>query len=250
MTTIANLRARFTGDTSGFDKAAGRVSKGIGGIRNGVAALVGVAGVGGMVALARSTINQADQFQKLNQRLGVSTEALSEMRHVTELSGVSFQTFTTGVQRMTRRISEASKGSGVAVKALAELKIPIKDIKDLKPEQQFEVIADTMQGVENQADKVRLAMALFDTEGVSLLQTMTNGAKGIREMRGEAKKLGLTVTQDMANKAAEANDAIAKLTARWQGFRDQFVLDNLDGIMRGIDFIHMFRCTLSKLIFG
>ncbi|MBW2989618.1 hypothetical protein KY358_04855, partial [Candidatus Woesearchaeota archaeon] len=104
-----------------------------------------------------------------------------------------------------------------AKNALIELNLSAQDLNELKPEQQFEVIADALKGVENQADKVRLAMKLFDSEGVSLLQTMTEGAAGLRDMRAEANALGLTLSQEDATGAAAAKDAFARLQASVSG---------------------------------
>lgn len=179
--------------------------------------LAAVAGATAMGYLVRSTVDSIDQVGKLSDRLGASTEALSQYKHVANLSGVSFNTLTMGLQRMTRRVSEAAQGTGEARGALAELNLSATDLAKLKPEQQFEVIADAINKVGSQSDKVRLAMKLFDSGGVSLLQTMTRGAAGIREMRSEADALGLTMSGQMAKDAAEANDALTRLQAAGTG---------------------------------
>lgn len=180
-------------------------------------AIVGLAGTAGLGYLIKSSIDAADEVGKLSQRLGASTEALSQYRHVADLTGVSFNTLTMGWQRMTRRVAEAAQGTGEARNALIELNLSAQDLSRLAPEQQFEVIAQALSGVETQADKVRLAMKLFDSEGVSLLQTMTDGAAGLRDMRAEADALGLTLSAEDSLGAAAANDAIARLKASFQG---------------------------------
>lgn len=175
-------------------------------------AIAGAIGVGGLAAMVKASIDAGDQIQKLSLRLGASTEALSELRHVAELSGVSFNTLTMGLQRMTRRVSEAAQGTGEAKNALAELRIDAEKLNRLRPEQQFEALADAINGLSSESDKVRIAMKLFDSEGVALLQTMQEGAAGIREARDEARELGLTFSKDQAEGAARAKDAIARLS--------------------------------------
>lgn len=182
--------------------------KQIGGAMGAIAGLVGVAGIG---ALIKSQIEAADEIGKLSTRLGISTEALSQYRHVAKLSGVDFRTLTIGMQRMTRRVSEAAIGTGEARDALRELNLSAADLTRLAPDQQFEKIADAINSVKNPADKVRLAMKMFDSEGVALLQTMSSGAAGIREMRQELDDLGGTLSQETVNDAAEARDALARL---------------------------------------
>jgi len=187
-------------------------------------AAAGVAGIAVVAAIklnkmAIEAVNAGDAIQKLSIRLGISTEALSQYRHVATLSGVSFETLSMGMQRMTRRVSEAAQGTGEAVKALAELNISAVELNKLAPEDQFEIIADKMAELGSKSDKVRLSMKLFDTEGVALVQTMEKGAAGIREMRDEADRLGLTLSKETADKMAKAKDEIARMEAAFDGKR-------------------------------
>lgn len=187
-------------------------------------AFTGLLAAGGIASAGKQAIDAADKIQKLGIRLGASTEALSEYRHVAELSGVTFETFTMGLQRSTRRIAEAAAGSGEAKKALKELGISAVELNKLRPEQQFEILAEALNSVDVEADKVRLAMKLFDSEGVALLQTMTEGAEGIRGMRDEARALGLTLSQEQADGAAAANDALTRLGAQYNGLIQQLAV--------------------------
>ena len=197
-------------------RALGGIRKSVSGLVTSIGGLTGVMGtlsVAGFGIMTKNAIDSADKIGKLSDRLGASTEALSQYQHVAELSGVTFETLTMGWQRMTRRIAEAAQGTGEAKNALIELNLSAQDLNQLAPEQQFETIADALSGVTNQADKVRLAMKLFDSGGVSLLQTMNDGADGIRNMRREADDLGLTLSKKDALGAAKANDSITRLTA-------------------------------------
>lgn len=190
-----------------FGKAAGKMAN----LAKAAFAVFGTVQFGGMI---KSSIDAGDKIQKLNQRLGVSTEFLSEMRHVTELTGVSFNTLTMALQRSTRRIAEAAQGTGEAKNALKELGLSASALNNLSPDRQFEILAQALSEVDNQADKVRLSMKLFDSEGVSLLQTMEGGAASIGKMREEARKLGLTLSKSQVDSMAAANDAMARFKAQ------------------------------------
>lgn len=220
MATIANLVAKFTADTTGFEKGGNKMNATLKRVGAGIATFVGINGLAGMT---RAVIDEADQIGKLSERLGISTEALSQFEHVANLSGVSFSTLTTGLQRMTRRIAEVGEfGKGAAKDALDQLGLSAKELIKLAPEDQYEKIADALNGLENQSLKVALAMKIFDTEGVSLLQTMGRGAQGIRDMRMEADKLGQTLSKDQTDAAAKANDAFARLDGSMKGLRRSF----------------------------
>ncbi len=189
------------------------------------------------VRMGKEFIETADELAKLGRRLGVSTEALSTYRHAAELTGVEFGTLATGLQRMTRRVAEAAQGTGEARGALAELGVGAKELNALAPDKQFERIADAMQGVENQSDRVRLAMKLFDTEGVALLQTMEGGAEGLRAMQEEARALGLEISTNTGAEAERFNDNLLRLRRSVNGLVASAVgelLPALNGVASGL----------------
>ena len=156
---------------------------------------------------------EIDQIGKMVDRLGGSTEAFSELQFVAERSGLAFNTFTMGLQRMQRRVAEAAQDMGEAQGALKELGISAKALTTLSLDKQFEVIAEALSKVATDGDRTRLAMKLFDSEGVALLQTMKNGAAGIRELREEAKRLGVSLSRDQVDAATKAKDAMTSLSA-------------------------------------
>jgi hypothetical protein len=175
------------------------------------------AGVVGAFATIRKGIDrQADLFD-LSQRLAATSEGLSRLQYAAEQSGVSVQTLNMGLQRMVRRVAEAAAGTGEAKGALEELNISAEALNRLQPEKQFQVLADAIIAVENPADRVRLAMKLFDSEGVSLIQTMQGGSEAIRAMGSEADRLGLTVGTSAAAAAKQASDAFTRLSGVFTG---------------------------------
>lgn len=177
-------------------------------------ALAGAVAAVGFAQIARQSLDQADKLVKLTDRLGGTTEGFSELGFVAERSGVKFETLALGLQRMSRRVAEAAVGTGEAKGAIRELGLDAEKLAALPIDKQFEVIADRLAGVESASDKTRLAMKLFDSEGVALLQTMKGGAAGIQELRSKARELGVTLDADMAQKAVDAKDALTDMNAR------------------------------------
>ena len=225
-------------------------------------AAAAAAGTAAIAVAFRELLKTGDQIQKLSLRLGASTEALSEYRHMAELSGVPFTNLTTGIQRMTRRVAEAATGQGVAKDVLAELNLEAAKLVKMKPEDQFEAIAEEISKLTNQSDRVRIAFKLFDTEGVGLLQTMGDGRVGIQKMREEARNLGLTITGETANSIADFNDTITRLKGVFAGvfqivatdllptFKQwaQLLLENKDEIREGlVASVNILLATLKAL---
>lgn len=186
-------------------------------------ALAGIVGAGGLGLLVRSSLQATDQLGALAGRLGLSAAALSELRFAVEQTDVKFETFTMGLQRMVRRVAEAAKGTGEAKGAIKELGLEAEALNRLAPDQQFEALAEALNGIPNQADRVRLAMKLFDSEGVALLQTMEGGAAAIRAYRDEARTLGASLSNSAVKGVQETTDSIDRLKTLFLGLRDQTV---------------------------
>lgn len=182
------------------------VKKAVFSLKTGLIALGGAAGFGYIV---KQSMNTIDALGKVASKIGISTDALGGLRYAAEQTGVASNTLDMALQRMVRRVSEAALGTGEAVKALKELNIDAKVLSTLAPDQQFRAIADAMQGVTNQSDRVRLAMRLFDSEGVSLVNTLKGGSEQLKAFQDRAKQLGMTLTDDLVDGVERANDSIS-----------------------------------------
>jgi len=170
---------------------------------------VGVAGFGFLI---KKSMDATDALGKMADKIGIGTAELGGLRHAAELTGVATNTLDMGLQRMVRRVSEAASGSGEAKDALIELGLSAKALNALSPDQQFRKIADAMEGVAGQGEKVRLAMRLFDTEGVALVNTLKGGSAALIKMESEAERLGLRLSRGLVKGVEKANDAITVLS--------------------------------------
>ena len=177
-----------------------------------------------MTALTISSFKSGDQLAKTADKIGVTTEALAGLRHAAELTGVSAGTMDMAMQRLTRRVSEAANGTGEAVGALHELGINAAELEQLPLDKQMSVIADSMAKVKNQSDKVRLAMKLFDSEGVALVNTLAGGSEGLAKMAEEANILGLAMSRADTAQIEAANDSILRAKSVFTGLGNQLAV--------------------------
>jgi hypothetical protein len=214
---VDKTKAGFSGVANGLKKISGAVFN----IKN---ALVGAVGTAGFGALIKSSINAGDELAKTADKLGVTTTALAGLRHAAELTGVSTGTMDMAMQRFTRRAAEAAQGTGEAKGALQELGINAEDLVKLPLDQQMSVVADSMAGVEKQSDKVRLAMKLFDSEGVALVNTLGGGSAALEQMTAEAEQLGITLSRTDTAQMEAANDSLTRLKAVFTGLTNQLSL--------------------------
>tara|TARA_B100000131_G_scaffold276639_1_gene279933 strand:- start:426 stop:2108 length:1683 start_codon:yes stop_codon:yes gene_type:complete len=175
-------------------------------------------------ALTKMSMTSIDNLTKTANKIGATTEALAGLQLAAELTGVSTETMNMALQRMTRRVSEAAMGTGEAVKALKELGINAYELERLPLDEQMNIVADAMQNVESQADRVRLAMKLFDSEGVALVNTLAGGSEALKEYAAEAEALGLTISDIDAAKIEAANDAVTQAKKVFTGLGNQLAV--------------------------
>ena len=161
-------------------------------------AIAGVAAAGltvGIVAIVNANAQYIDSLAKTADKLGLTTEALQLLRYQGEQSGVSINTMDMALQRMTRRVAEAAQGTGEAKGAIKELGLSAAELAAMSPDQQFKAIAEAMKGVAAQGDKVRLAMKLFDSEGVALVNTLVSD---LTKVEARFDSLGVSITRQQA----------------------------------------------------
>lgn len=226
----AALSVRLQAMTGDFDKKMKKSSKNVDKMRQRVSlaskafkkmalavgaaalALVSIAAVRGFARMIRATLDSTDALGKYAQRLGIATEELHKLQFAAKLTaGVAESTLNMALQRMTRRLSEAAQGTGEAINAIKELGLSAEALSRLTPDKQFHRIADAMRKVTSQADRVRLSFKLFDSEGVALVNTLMLGSKGLDEFGRKLEATGGLITEQMAQKAADANDALEVL---------------------------------------
>ena len=224
---VNSVKKRFPTLSKAASKSMSVVSgamKGVVGIVfNLKSAFVSLAGAAGIGLLVKSSLDATDSLGKTAAKIGVTTEALASMRYAAKLTGVETATMDMALQRFTRRAAEAAMGTGEAKDALKELGLNASALLKMPLEQQMGELAGAFENVATDADKVRLAMKLFDSEGVALVNTLGLGKEGLMQMAAEAGRLGLALSQDAVTGVEKANDAFTRVTSTFKGLRDQTV---------------------------
>lgn len=184
--------------------------------------------IGGAAKLTGSLLDTAksiDHIAKTANKLGITTEKLQGLSYAAELSGVSSSKLEMSMQRLVRRTAEAAQGTGEAVSAYRELGLNANKLIGLSPDQIFYQVADAMKDVDGQANKVRLAFKLFDSEGVDLVNTLEGGSESLKKMQKEAQKLGIVFSSQEAKQIEKFNDEMTKLSKWFEGAKMSFVID-------------------------
>lgn len=223
ITAVDKTRQAFNSVSRGL----GGVSKSLINVKTAIGAALGAGGLGLMV---KASLEATDALAKTARRIGVTTQELQKLHHAAAITGVETATMNMALQRFIRRTAEAARGTGEAKDALRELGLNASQLTKLPLEQQMLALADAFEGAGTDADRVRLAMKLFDSEGVALVQTLKEGRSGLQGMFQEAETLGMVLSTSAVKGVEDTQDSISRLQGVMGGFRDQVVAQLAPGI--------------------
>lgn len=161
-----------------------------------------------------------DKLHKMSARTGVMSDSLSELGFAAEQSGSSLDAVGNALFRMRRRVANASTGSGPAARALGALGLSAEEITQLTPEEQLLTVADALQKVENESLAAQYAFEIFGDGAKGLLPLLQEGADGIEALMEEARDLGISVSPEDAQAAADYGDAWNRISTVLSGVRN------------------------------
>jgi len=186
-----------------------------------IGAAFATAGVAAGIALTKMSMQNIDALAKVSDRLGIATQSLAGLQHAASLAGVENKTLEKSLQNLAVGVSDAADGTGIAKDALIELGLSAGVLEKMPVDQQMLKVADAMQGVELQADKVRIATELFGSRGVAVLNMLGGGASELAAVAKEAEHLGISVNRVDAAKIELANDAVERAKGVFTGLGNQ-----------------------------
>ncbi len=229
-------RAKATYDLVANDKtkaAFSSIKKNLGGLKGAFGGLALGVGAAGLVRFTKKVLDAGDEIQKLAIQTGASTEFLSEMRGVLELSGVSYSAFIKTMQRGSKTVLDAQLGLKSAKDGLDLLGLSVDELVGLKPEEQFLVLGRAIAGVEDPTLRSALQMQLLGARSTEMLRLFRLAPEELANLRAEQVKFGNSLSRDMVDKMADANDSMTRFTQQLQGIGTQFAAEFATPISEG-----------------
>lgn len=194
-------------------RAFGQSVTKIGGVFAGLGAAVAVP----LFAAAKAFSEVGASIHDTSQRTGIGAQALSELGFAAGQAGADLETLEKGVRTMQKGLLAAQSGSGNLAKGLELIGVPLKSLLGLKPEEQFLAIAEGLSTIQDDSTRAAVAMQLFGKSGTQLLPLLSEGADGIEAMREQARRLGVTFSDEAAASADDFDDALTAMTKAVKG---------------------------------
>lgn len=196
-------------------KLASLGKNGFKGLISGAAlAVAPILSVGAALATAKRALDDFDSVAKTADKIGLSTDALQELRFAADQTGVSQNTLDLAMQRFTRRVGEAVQGKGELVGILKQYNIAITDSAGRTRNQTdiLDDVADVIKKTGSEQEKLRIAFKAFDSEGAALVNTLKNGSDGLAEFRSQARQLGVVVDEHLLRSSERLKSELSAAT--------------------------------------
>ena len=220
---LASLGSSALSPLSGVAGAVGSIGSAATTAVVGVAAIgaafvaAGVAGATAIGAMTASGIDRIDQLTDAAQRIGTTTEALSELRYAANLTGSSAEDLDAALEKLNQNLGDSVGKATPTSAALAKIGLSARDLAKDSPDAAFTKIVGAFEKIPDAATKASLATDIFGKGGAKLINTLSAGSGEIEKLREEAKKFGVSVSQVDAAKIAAAKDSMDRLGAAFEG---------------------------------
>lgn len=177
------------------------------------AGFAGVASLGGIGLLVTKQVEAARTADNYSKALGVNVETLTAMQSAFQTVGIQSDKTADILKDVAEKIGDAFRNdAGEAKEALESLNLNIAQMAQLSPDQQLLAIADAMNQVGTQGEKVQIMEALASDASL-LLPLLDNNAAKLRELTDAAIDSGAALTDievDTLKKAGAAMDDLQR----------------------------------------
>lgn len=261
---IGNLAVNLTLETAAFQRGATIAEKRTEAMRSrfaaasksvaGLGAALGVGiGVAALSNVARGAFEMASALSESAEKIGVSVEALQELRFAAQQTGVSEDQLATALNRLNKSMGELQLGKKGAVDAFAQIGLAADDLKGKAPEEALRIIADALNKLPDAQQRIAVGSQIMGKSFNQLLPLLNGGSKALDSYAEAARKAGI-ITSDEAKRLDDMADswdrnklkitvATAKIIAwfdslekgviKWYAFRDK-VLAAVGDMVAGI----------------
>lgn len=154
--------------------------------------------VGAITGGIRSIVQWADDLDEVATGIGMNVERLQQLQHAWATTGSSVEAGVRAIQTMQEKLSD-----GAAAGAVEKLGLDLYAIKQLAPEDQFDLITEALRKVTDQTDYAAIGADIFGKTWKSVGISVRNG---MQEAADSAQKL----TEEQIRN-------IARLQAAWEG---------------------------------
>lgn len=183
------------------------------------AALVsaGTATASALYAVATKTASNADEIDKMSQKLGLSREAYQEWDYILSQAGMDVNDMQAGIKKLSDSMADAQAGSEKSAELFNKVGISLQDLNSMSREEIFAKTIQGLQGMEDNAERAALANDLLGRSGQNLTPLLNSTAKSTEELKNKAHELGMIMSDEAIDNGVQLTDTIDTLKRSFEG---------------------------------
>ena len=171
--------------------------------------------VAGLTAMTVSAGKSADELLTLSAKTGLTTDQLQELQYAARFVDVEVETVTGSMQKLTKNMDMARRGSKEQEEAFAKLNVQYKNndgtLRSAK-DVWYDAI-DALGEMANEADRDAVAMSLFGKSAAELNPIIKAGSKELESLSKEAHTVGAVLSVDNVKALGKFDDSMQKFQA-------------------------------------
>lgn len=202
--------------------------------------LIGFVAIGAVIEktkeLFSEVLNGAVQLDKLHRVTGLSTDALQAMSVAAKETNVSQESLNKGLEIFTRNVGLAENGSKKASQGFSELGIRVSELKNLSPDQQFQLIAEKLSDVDDKSRRAAIGSQLFGKSFLEIEPAIDEvSEQGFGKFLNKLKELGVYLDQDTIRQMRDAKIAAGEIGEELKGLASQFLTGLMPAATKAMD---------------
>lgn len=177
-------------------------------------------------------ITQADQIGKVAKRIGITAEEYQKYTFAARRAGATNSDIEKSFKRLQKNVNDAEKGLTTAKDAFAQVGVSLDQLRGKKPSEQFNLVADALNRVENESEKAALAQDLFGRAGTALIPMLDT----YKELGDEAERNGRIMSEESVKAAEDYKDAMENLNSTMKAtIANSKLIPSLADAVGGVD---------------
>lgn len=155
--------------------------------------------VGGVFSKYGELKDQIDATAKASRRLGVSTADMQGLQHAAALSGADTKILVNQLEKLKSKTD-----------------LPLMD--------ELYRMADAYKNANSEQERALVLTEKFGNRGMKLANLFEGGSDALKNMVGEAERLGFALSDEEAAKIESANDAAERASKALDGLYQQIII--------------------------
>lgn len=232
---VGEIVATLKGDTKGFEQAMGKSTQSMIAVGAGSVALGNIAAqafnhvlagamsaTSAIVRWAGEASAAAERTRILSMQLGIADYTLEAWGMAATHAGGSIETLSSGMRTLSRHLEGLGAGAEESVELFNKLGSGMSTVElaGLDTEQAIRLIADRFAGMNDGAEKSKLALDLLGRSGLQLLPILNQGSAGLDQAAAKAKEFGVALTDTQRAALDKYDQAVDNMSSALEGFKN------------------------------